>query len=146
MDLILWRHAEAEDGSPDESRKLTGKGHKQAAKVAAWLGDRLPKHSIVLASPAVRTQQTAKAFTGKFATSEEVGLSASPASILKAAGWPHGEGTVVVVGHQPTLGLTAAQLLTGRDIEWNIRRGALIWIAYKNGRAVLRAAIAPDLV
>mgnify|MGYP003693557069 CR=1 FL=1 len=26
MDLILWRHAEAEDGSPDLARELTAKG------------------------------------------------------------------------------------------------------------------------
>src|SRR5262245_48219615 len=66
VDLILWRHAEAEEGTPDEQRKLTGKGHKQAAKMAAWLSERLARHVTILVSPATRTQQTAKAYSGKF--------------------------------------------------------------------------------
>ena len=37
MDLILWRHAEAEPGAPDHGRRLTPKGEKQAARMAAWL-------------------------------------------------------------------------------------------------------------
>ena len=146
MDLILWRHAEAEDGTPDEQRRLTGKGHKQAAKMARWLGERLPRHVTVLVSPAVRTQETAQAFSDKFITSDDVGLSADPSSLLRAAGWPKGGETVLVVGHQPTLGLTAAHLLCGKDIEWSLRRGAIVWIVHKNGRNNLRAALAPDLV
>ena len=42
MDLILWRHAEAEDGVPDLERRLTGKGRKQAERVAQWLLQRMP--------------------------------------------------------------------------------------------------------
>jgi phosphohistidine phosphatase len=45
MDLILWRHAEAEEGGPDLERKLTPKGRKQAKRVAAWLLQRLPASS-----------------------------------------------------------------------------------------------------
>ena len=40
MDLILWRHAEAqdpEDGMDDLARALTRRGEKQAARMAAWL-------------------------------------------------------------------------------------------------------------
>ena len=33
MDLILWRHAEAEPGEPDVGRRLTAKGLKQAERV-----------------------------------------------------------------------------------------------------------------
>ena len=146
MDLILWRHADAEDGYPDAQRKLSGKGHKQAAKMAAWLGTRVSKHVTVLVSPAVRTQQTAQAFCSKFSTSEDVGLSANPDSILRAAGWLQSAHTVIVVGHQPTLGMTAAKLLTGREAEWSVRRGAIVWIAHKNGRNVLRAVLPPELV
>lgn len=37
MDLILWRHAEAEDGSNDLARTLTRKGQQQTGQMAAWL-------------------------------------------------------------------------------------------------------------
>ena len=37
MDLILWRHAQAEDTLPDLERQLTPLGRKQAARMAASL-------------------------------------------------------------------------------------------------------------
>ena len=113
MDLILWRHADAEDRMPDEARALTAKGEKQARRVAAWLKKQLPKGARVMASPAKRAQQTARALTRRFETRVEIGTSAGPQSILDAAGWPDGEATVVVVGHQPTLGQAAALAVTG---------------------------------
>ncbi|MGH8706923.1 MAG: SixA phosphatase family protein, partial [Burkholderiales bacterium] len=61
MDLILWRHAEAEDGPPDLERRLTPRGRKDAAHVAKWLLQRLPSKFVVLASPALRAQETAQA-------------------------------------------------------------------------------------
>ena len=64
MELILWRHAEAEDGAPDSARKLTGKGEKQAAKIAQWLKPRLPRDCRVITSPTQRTVQTAAAWPG----------------------------------------------------------------------------------
>ena len=37
MDLILWRHAEAREGSPDLTRPLTRKGCQQAKEMAEFL-------------------------------------------------------------------------------------------------------------
>jgi len=146
LDLILWRHAEAEDGFHDEQRKLTAKGRKQAQKMASWLEQRLPGHFVVIASPAVRTQATASALARTFDTNEAVGLSANPDSILRAAGWPRANTPVVVVGHQPTLGMTAARLLAGADQHWSVRKGAIVWITRKGSESVLRAALTPDLI
>ena len=86
MDLILWRHADAESGVPDEERKLTAKGEKQAERMAAWLKENLPKDAVVLASPARRARDTAEALTKKFDAVREVGTSASAQAVLKAAG------------------------------------------------------------
>src|SRR5450756_2784577 len=61
MDLILWRHAEAEDGMPDSARELTKRGRKQAVQIGAWLKERLPADCAILVSPSMRTQQTADA-------------------------------------------------------------------------------------
>jgi phosphohistidine phosphatase len=56
----------------------------------------------------------------------------------------------VVVGHQPTLGETAALLLTGAKDSWNVKKGAVIWIARRadgeHARNQLRAAVSPDLI
>lgn len=146
MDLILWRHAEAEDGFDDDKRKLTAKGHKQAAKMSAWLTERLPKHVVVLVSPATRTQQTAAALSVDLTVCPDVGLSATPETLLKAAGWPRTERPVLIVGHQPTLGMTAARLLAGRELEWSVKKGAIVWIVRKGGHNVLRAALSPELI
>lgn len=146
MDLILWRHAEAEDGLDDERRKLTAKGHRQAAAMAKWLQARLPKHYAVIASPAVRTRETASALMPNFVASDDIGLSANPDSVLRAAGWPRASQPVVVVGHQPTLGMTAAQLMTGKPAQWSVRKGSIVWIVRRGSENVLRAVLAPELI
>jgi len=147
MELILWRHAEAHDGWPDAERKLTAKGKRQAARVAKWLRKRLPKDVRIVASPAVRTQRTARELSRRFETVASVGLSARADGLLKAAGWPGADdATVLVVGHQPTLGEAAALALTGRIAPWSLQKGALIWIkSSSDGDVTLIAAITPDL-
>jgi len=147
MELILWRHADAEDRVPDEARALTAKGEKQARRVAAWLKKQLPKGTRVVASPAKRAQQTAAALTRRFETSREVGTATGPQSILDAAGWPDAEATVVVVGHQPTLGQAVALALTGRPGELSLQKGALWWLESRGrGDVVTRAVITPDML
>ncbi len=147
MDLILWRHADAEDGMPDEARELTAKGEKQARRMAVWLKKQLPDDARILVSPAKRAQQTAQALAGKFETNHEAGTAATPRSVLQAAGWPDGDGTVVVVGHQPTLGQAAALAMTGKPLEWSIRKGAIWWLVNRDRDGViLRVMIGPDVV
>ena len=150
MELILWRHAEAEDGLPDATRKLTDKGLKQAQVMAEWLKTKLPKNTRVLVSPSKRTQQTASALGSNYETTIEVGIGASAKSILAAAGWPDAKTAVVVVGHQPTLGEVASLLLSGTPSGRNIRKGTVWWFCHKekDGTAdvILRAVISPDML
>jgi len=147
MELILWRHAEAEEGTPDAARKLTAKGEKQAQKMAKWLKEHIGKPDRILVSPTVRTQQTAQAFNTKFETDAKIGTNSSPQKILQAADWPNGEGIVIVVGHQPTLGQLAALLLSGAEAEWDIKKGAVWWFETQGtgntSETALRAVIAP---
>jgi phosphohistidine phosphatase len=150
MELILWRHADAEDGMHDSERKLTAKGVKQAARMAKWLRARIPEDAVILASPAKRAQQTARALSPNFKTVKEIGTSATSEDILLAAGWPSDNRTVVVVGHQPTLGETAAWLMTGKKEQWALKKGAVVWVARRadatDARAHLRALISVDLL
>jgi phosphohistidine phosphatase len=148
MDLILWRHAEAEQGGRDASRALTKKGEKQARRVAAWLKKRLPQGTSVLVSPARRAQQTAKALTPKFKTVAALDVGASGQDVLEAAGWPGSKGAVVVVGHQPTLGQAAALALADTGSDWDLKKGALWWLAQRkrDSSTIVRAVISPDLL
>jgi phosphohistidine phosphatase len=150
LDLILWRHAEAEETWPDLPRKLTARGEKDAARVAKWLRQHLPAKFAVVASPAERTQQTANALGIPFKTVQSLAPGASVPEILAAAGWPADEGVVVVVGHQPGLGQAAAQLVAGGETDWTIKKGGLWWLTgrQRHGRdqVVVTAVLSPDLL
>jgi phosphohistidine phosphatase len=146
MDLLLWRHADADPGGFDLERELTAKGHQQAARVAAWLRARLPAKLQLIVSPAVRAQQTAKALAADFATAKELAPGAAVATILKTAGWPHYDGTVVVVGHQPEFGRVAAYLASGKEAPWHIDKAAVWWFSNEGSQPVVRAVVSPDLL
>jgi phosphohistidine phosphatase len=150
MDLILWRHAEAEDSAPDMERALTAKGRKQAKKMAGWLKPRLPQDVRILVSPTKRTLQTADALGLDFSTLEEIAPGASSRSLINASHWPQGEHSVLIVGHQPTLGKVAALLLGEQDASWNIKKGAVWWFTsrspFSSNKCVLRAVVSPDIL
>lgn len=148
MDLILWRHAEAMDGTPDHARELTAKGIKQAGKAAAFLHQHLPGEHRILVSPATRTQQTVAALTDHFTLAPTIAPGASALAVLHAARWPDAGGTVLVVGHQPTLGEVAATLLGCEGRTLSIKKGALWWFTQREGaeQATLRLAITPDFL
>jgi len=145
-ELLLWRHADAEDGIPDSGRALTKKGLRQAKQMAEWLKPRLPSDCLILASPAKRAQQTAAALDLPYTTERRIGVQASIADIIAATGWPRRKGTVLVVGHQPTLGRLAASLLAGEQADWIIKKGALWWFSNRAGEHILRAVVSPDLL
>ncbi|HYR01244.1 MAG TPA: phosphohistidine phosphatase SixA [Casimicrobiaceae bacterium] len=150
MDLVLWRHAEAEADGPDLARRLTAKGHKQAERVGGWLDRRLPDTARILVSPADRAQETALALKRKFKTVDAIGPGASVRAVLDAAGWPDSREAVVVVGHQPTLGAVASFLLSGEEAYWSIRKGAVWWLSDRDksgaSSVMLRLVIGPDLI
>lgn len=146
MDLILWRHADAEDGVPDEARRLTAKGRKQAQKMAAWLAARLPADCRVIVSPAARTRETAAAFTEQFVIEKALSTAATPQGVLKAAGWPDATGAVIVVGHQPTLGAVAALALTGEAAAWSLKKGAIWWLSRDADGVRVKAVMTPGIL
>lgn len=152
MQLILWRHAQAEDANPkgDLARALTRHGHLQAARMAAWLKPRLDGDWRILVSPARRALETVAPLGREYAVDESVSTDASARGVLKAAGWPGNAHDVVVVGHQPTLGEVASLLFLGEEGEAAIRKGAIWWFETRGttGRmnAVLKAVLSPDLL
>lgn len=154
MELVLWRHAEAEDGLPDLDRKLTPKGEKQARRMAQWLNDRLPGSARILTSPAQRAQQTAAALAAladrKLKIVAQMAPDAGPEEFLAAVDWPNARSTVVAVGHQPTLGLVASTLLSGEARQWSIKKGAIWWLSSRpedgEGGAGLLAMMHPNLL
>lgn len=153
MDLILWRHAEAEEGSDqlsDKKRRLTPRGDKQAHEMAKWLRAHLPKKTRILVSPATRTQQTAHALALPFEIEPKIAVGADAADLIAVAQWPEHSGAVLLVGHQPTLGRLAALLLAGTEADWSVKKGAVWWLSKRSreGRdqTVLRAVMNPEML
>ncbi len=157
MDLILWRHAEAEvaqEGEDDLSRALTKKGEKQAARMAAWLDRHLPEGTRVLVSPAVRTQQTVAPLGRKFKLRDELVPETSVGDVLGLLKWqettgPLIKGSVLLVGHQPYLGQLVAKLLGMQEHHCPVRKGGVWWLRTRvrdgQPQTVLLTVACPEL-
>lgn len=153
MDLVLWRHAEAQDwvaGCDDMSRCLTSRGEKQATRMATWLDRQLPANTRIFVSPARRCEQTASALGRKFKIRQELSPDGQMAQLLELVQWPEAKGTVLVVSHQPTLGQTIAQLIELKSPECSVKKGSVWWLRHRQREAlshnVLITVQSPDLL
>ena len=154
MNLILWRHAEAEDGAPDLERGLTDKGRRQADAAARWLRPYLNDQVDVWASQALRSQQTAEALGLPYAVKSELNpinhVEELPALIAAHKGSDY----LILVGHQPWLGQLCSYLLNGGWLAgqyWSVKKSSIWWFGVKvdeGGRlcAKLKAAMTPQLL
>lgn len=151
MDLILWRHAEAQDhpdalsgqqGDPlDLARRLTPRGEKHAVRMAAWLDRQLPTGTRILCSPAHRTEQTVQALGRKYKLRDELAPGADPLALLALAQWPNARAPVLVVGHQPTLGQVVAQLLGLAQPDCAVKKGAVWWLHQRERQGSLQTVL-----
>jgi phosphohistidine phosphatase len=154
MDLLLWRHAEAQLGAKEDSddmdRVLTTRGEKQAARMAAWLDRQLPDGARIFVSPARRAEQTVLALGRKYKVRPELAPQASVAQLLELVQWPDGKSTTLIVGHQPLLGQAIAQLLGLQASECPVKKGAVWWLRHRQresgAQTVLLTVQSPDVL
>lgn len=147
-DLILWRHAEAEDltdneetGGSDLSRRLTPKGEKQAARMSNWLQRNLPEEARIWSSPAVRTEQTVLALGRKYRLSDALRPDASVDDLLQLVQWPKLHHPVLIVGHQPTLGRVVTRLVGLNESECSIKKGSVWWLHQRERNGEIQTVI-----
>ena len=86
-------------------------------------------------------------------TIASIAPDASADAILRAANWPKSNKNVIVVGHQPTLGMVAGQLINGVDGVGgyvSVKKAAVWWfrMSERGGapKTVLVAMATPDTV
>ena len=148
MDLILWRHAEAfelRELTDDLDRALTPKGERQAQRMGDWLNRQLPAGAKVMASPARRAQQTAATLDRRFKTVAALAPDGTVDGLLAAVRWPDAREPVLVIGHQPTLGMAAAYLLSGQAQAWTLRKGAFVWLRARERDGVTQVVLHASL-
>ena len=111
--LVLVRHSKAShDAVTDLERPLTSKGAALADLLAKGLRKRLETTDLLLVSPAARARETARPLRDRLEPAgtlvrEEI-YNLGPNGILRVLAEDGGNaGTVVVVGHEPTISVLA---------------------------------------
>ena len=131
MDLILWRHAEAEDAAPggsDMERQLTARGEKQALRMAQWLERQLPESTRILSSPARRCEQTVLCLGRRYKTRDELSPDGQAEPLLNLVHWPNQKTPTLLVGHQPWLGQILSLALGQPEAALSVRKGSVWWL------------------
>jgi phosphohistidine phosphatase len=117
MRLYLVRHAEADPGDPDELRRLSPEGKRQARELGERLRSEGLKPDAILTSPLLRARETGDELAMALGTNPEADERLAPGATadgLRAAVSGRGQ-NVVAIGHQPDFGRIAAALTGGPE-------------------------------
>jgi phosphohistidine phosphatase len=124
MKIAFVRHAIAEAreafvaaGNADELRPLTGRGRRKMYRAAAGLRLLLPSIDLLVSSPLLRAVATAEILAAHYddlrvVQSAELAPGVATGDCLQWLQAQRGADTIVLVGHQPDLGLLVSYLLT----------------------------------
>jgi phosphohistidine phosphatase len=121
--LVLVRHAQAGDAATDRDRPLTEHGQQQAAAVGEWLARTGIAPDRVLISPALRTRQTWERARAALACAPEPGVEEriydntvdGLVEVIRES--PEDVQTLVLVAHNPAVGMLASELDDGEGSE-----------------------------
>jgi len=127
MDLFLLRHGIAVDrGTPgyedDSQRPLTPKGAARIHRIAQAAKQLRLKFDLILSSPYVRAEQTARLIAKHYKMEDRLRLienltpTLSGAALVGEIHEKYAEAlSILLVGHEPGLSMLASTLLTGDE-------------------------------
>jgi phosphohistidine phosphatase len=132
--IWLLRHAEAEDGSPDEARRLTEKGEEQARLAGEALKKLGIEFDACFSSSRVRAEQTARLACESLGVEVSIDerLSGGPFDAKEIAA---GLDSVMLVGHDPDFS-TAVHDLTGAQVR--MKKGGIAAVEKGELKVLLR--------
>lgn len=146
--LVVMRHADAEPPRPDHpdvDRPLTPTGQRRAASRRAAVAELDP--DLVLCSSATRARQTLEALgplRGTVHIDRDLYEASATSLLLRLAEVEEAVGTVMVVGHMPTVAQAVDGLLAGAE-PIRFRPAALVvleidaaWVDLRPGTATVR--------
>ena len=145
--LWLLRHAEAEDGLPDDQRPLTERGAMQADAAGRALAVLDVHLDACLSSPKLRAVQTAERACEPLGVQVtiEPALSGEPFDVRELTA---GLGDVLLVGHDPSFSmllhdLTGAQSRMKKGGLAGISKGELVTLLRPNELSAIAKAHVP---
>ncbi len=141
-DIILLRHAHAENASPgqdDLARVLSLRGEAEADAAGAWLEAHAVAPDRVLCSPAARAKETCERVLGVIGyadlRSESRIYDATPGDLIRVLDDHADAASVLLVGHNPGLENLVALLTEGAsDSGRGMPPAAVAWLALADGR------------
>lgn len=138
MNLYLFRHGIAVDrGLPgyedDSQRPLTPKGAARIYRIAQATKKLGVKFDLILSSPYLRTHQTAQIMASLYGIEDKLCLSENltpmtpPSALIGEIHECYANAlSVLLVGHEPYLGVLASVLLSGDDkVSLTFKKGGL---------------------
>lgn len=133
MQLVLLRHAEAEEraeGESDLQRRLTKKGRAQAKAMAKHLAARLPFEPEIWVSQAARSAETVAPLTAKPIVKPGLNPDADALSALGMIRAEARKKNLLICGHQPWIGQLAEILMESRALGFSVafKKGAAMWL------------------
>jgi phosphohistidine phosphatase len=145
--LWLLRHAEAEDGLPDDQRPLTERGAMQADAAGRALAVLDVHLDACLSSPKLRAVQTAERACEPLGVQVtiEPALSGEPFDVRELTA---GLGDILLVGHDPSFSLllhdlTGAQSRMKKGGLAGISKGELVTLLRPNELSAIAKAHVP---
>ena len=145
-ELWLLRHGDAEpgDGKPDEERRLTDRGERQATAAGAALAAIGADFALALTSPRLRALHTAQLACRRL---ELEPLEHPPLSdgfgrddALAVLEGQDADARVLIVGHEPDFSQTVYELTGGRV---DLKKGGLAAVAVEAGEGELLLLLRP---
>ena len=154
MNIYLIRHGIAyEPGEPgyedDTQRPLTDKGRDKMEKITHILKRLNVKPDVILASPYLRARQTAEIIAkglkykkDKIEFSERLLPTGKPVSIVAEIIEKYIVDELIIVGHEPCLGLLISALVAGdSDLAVNVKYGSVCCLSADDFRIERRATL-----
>jgi phosphohistidine phosphatase len=122
--LVVVRHAKSDwsNALPDNERPLAERGRRDAPAIGRWIAEQVGRVDLVLCSPAKRARQTWELAGAGLGSEPPIRhddriYTAAPAGLLGVLDeLPDEAGTVVLVGHNPSL-TDLVTLLSGESHE-----------------------------
>jgi len=140
LELYLIRHGIAADRGeeyPDDSKRpLTSAGIKRLQQEARALDALDVAFDHIIASPLVRTKQTADVLAASLkskpavTTSDSLAPAGTPAAVIQELGRHMREGRIALVGHEPNIGELAGRLI-GSRVPLEFKKGGICRIDFE---------------